>query len=110
EKALAKRNPLAYRLLRWLLSANRAHLRPLRECELIREIPCQKQFTLVTGTAEREARFQVLKREAALLSGGGTGTGSFYAFHGSRPGNWHGILQEGLKNMSGSRWMSTGAA
>ncbi|CAB1098736.1 unnamed protein product [Ectocarpus sp. CCAP 1310/34] len=110
EKALTERNPLAYRLLRWLLSANRAHLRPLREWELIPEIPCQKQFTLVTGTAEREARFQALKREAALLSRGGTGTGSFYAFHGSGPGNWHGILQEGLKNMSGSRWMSTGAA
>ncbi|CAN0353279.1 unnamed protein product, partial [Ectocarpus sp. 8 AP-2014] len=49
EKALAERNPLAYRLLRWLLSANRAHLRPLRDWELIPEIPCQKQFTLVTG-------------------------------------------------------------
>ncbi|CAM9719108.1 unnamed protein product [Ectocarpus sp. 4 AP-2014] len=110
EKALAERNPLAYRLLRWLLSANRAHLRPLRGRELIPEIPCQKQFTLVTGNAEREARFQALKREAALLSGGGTGTGSFYAFHGSGSGNWHGILQEGLKNMSGSRWMSSGAA
>ncbi|CAN0416965.1 unnamed protein product, partial [Ectocarpus sp. 12 AP-2014] len=56
EKALAKRNPLAYRLLRWLLSANRAHLRPLRECELIREIPCQKQFTLVTGESQSKFR------------------------------------------------------
>ncbi|CAM9516966.1 unnamed protein product [Ectocarpus sp. 4 AP-2014] len=101
-------NPLsyAYPLLRWLLSATRAHLRPLREDEIIREIPCAKQFMLVTGTAEREANFQRLKREAA--SNGRTG--SFFAFHGSKPDNWHAILQLGLKNMSGSKYMSSGAA
>eukprot|EP00903_Cladosiphon_okamuranus_P021144 g19422.t2 len=107
ENALSERNPLAYRLLRWLLSANRAHLRPLQGSELIKEIPCDKQFMLVTGTAERESRFQQMKQEVAAATGG---TGSFFAFHGSGSGNWHGILQLGLKNMSGSRWMSTGAA
>lgn len=49
------------------------------------------------GTAERESKFQEMKRAAARASGG---TGSFLAFHGSRPEHWHGILQEGLKNMS----------
>lgn len=53
----------------------------------------------LTGTAEREARFQTMKQEAAAANGGGTG--SFFAFHGSGPGNWHGILHMGLKNMSG---------
>eukprot|EP00752_Nemacystus_decipiens_P012584 g11144.t1 len=107
ESALSERNPLTYRLLRWLLSANRAHLRPLRGPELIKEIPCDKQFMLVTGTAEREMRFQNMKQEVAAANGG---KGSFFAFHGSGPGNWHGILQLGLKNMSGSKWMSSGQA
>ncbi|CAN0479405.1 unnamed protein product, partial [Ectocarpus sp. 12 AP-2014] len=50
-EALTKMDTLSYPLLRWLLSANRAHLRPLRGSELIPEIPCEKQFMLVTGTA-----------------------------------------------------------
>lgn len=29
--------------------SNRAHVRPLSESELIKEIPCEKQFMLVTG-------------------------------------------------------------
>eukprot|EP00903_Cladosiphon_okamuranus_P021150 g19426.t1 len=105
--ALMERSPLAYLLLRWLLSANRAHLRPLEKKELIPEIPCEKQFMLVTGTADRETRFQTMKRREAMRTGG---TGSFYAFHGSKPNNWHGILHMGLRNMSGTKYMSTGQA
>lgn len=52
----------------------------------------------IKGTAEREAKFQSMKREAARLSGT---RGSFFAFHGSGADNWHGILHDGLKNMSG---------
>ncbi|CAN0169584.1 unnamed protein product, partial [Hapterophycus canaliculatus] len=85
---------------------NRAHLRPLRGSELIQEIPCFKQFMLVTGTAEREARFQTMKRMAAKNGG----TGSFFAFHGSKSENWHGILHMGLRNMSGTKFMTAGAA
>ncbi|CAN0555244.1 unnamed protein product, partial [Ectocarpus sp. 12 AP-2014] len=47
-----------------------------------------------------------MKREAAASS---NGTGSFFAFHGSAPGNWHGILRLGIKNMSGSEYMSNGS-
>lgn len=59
-------------------------------------LPCLSQ-----GTAEREAKFQKMKREAAEKDPFGS-TGSFFAFHGSRAENWHGILREGLKNMSGA--------
>lgn len=38
-----------------------------------------------------------MKRIAARSGG----TGSFFAFHGSKPENWHGILHMGLRNMSG---------
>ena len=34
----------------------------------------------------------------------------WYLFHGSRVSNWHSILRSGIKNMSGTRFMSTGQA
>jgi len=34
----------------------------------------------------------------------------WYLFHGSRIGNWHSILRSGIKNMSGTRFMSAGQA
>jgi hypothetical protein len=33
----------------------------------------------------------------------------WYLFHGSPLGNWHSILRTGIKNMSGTRFMSVGA-
>jgi hypothetical protein len=33
----------------------------------------------------------------------------WYLFHGSNIGNWHSILRNGIKNMSGTRFMSHGA-
>lgn len=35
--------------------------------------------------------------------------GSFFAWHGSGPNNWHSILRNGLRNMSHTHLMSTGA-
>lgn len=55
------------------------------------------------GTAEREAKFQQMKRDAALDGS----AGSFFAFHGSNADNWHGILHLGLKNMSGKCLLMT---
>ncbi len=34
----------------------------------------------------------------------------WYLFHGSPIGNWHSILRTGIKNMSGTRFMTTGNA
>ncbi len=34
----------------------------------------------------------------------------WYLFHGSPLGNWHSILRSGIKNMSGTRFMTTGQA
>lgn len=34
----------------------------------------------------------------------------WYLFHGSPIGNWHSILRNGIKNMSGTRFMSSGQA
>lgn len=34
----------------------------------------------------------------------------WYLFHGSKIGNWHSIIRNGIKNMSNSKFMTTGAA
>ena len=58
------------------------------------------QFVLSTGPLEKEAEFQTLKAES----------GTLFAWHGSSWGNWHSIIRNGLKNMSKTKHMSTGAA
>jgi hypothetical protein len=40
----------------------------------------------------------------------GEGKGHFFAFHGSDTCNWHSILRTGLKNMSNTKFMTSGAA
>ncbi|CBJ31733.1 conserved unknown protein [Ectocarpus siliculosus] len=106
KEALSKIDQLLYPLLEWLLSTiHGGHLHLLKEAEAIQGVSCKKQFVL-TDTSAREECFQAMKREAAASS---NGTGSFFAFHGSAPGNWHGILRLGIKNMSGSEYMSNGS-
>ncbi|CAM9311371.1 unnamed protein product [Ectocarpus sp. 8 AP-2014] len=106
KEALSKIDQLLYPLLEWLLSTiHGGHLHLLKDVEAIQGVSCKKQFVL-TDTSAREERFQAMKREAAASS---NGTGSFFAFHGSAPGNWHGILRLGIKNMSGSEYMSNGS-
>jgi len=114
---LQKIDPLLYPLLRWILTSNRAHIRPLTEKERIPELKTQYQFVLLSSNPDREAKFQNFKRVAAgmnrffpergLPPGPG---GSCFAYHGSSTGNWHSILRTGLKNMSGTAYMTTGAA
>eukprot|EP00752_Nemacystus_decipiens_P012582 g11143.t1 len=101
--ALKTTFPLVYPLLQWLLSSEHGNLKPLRGVAF-RGFSCDRQF-IVAGSGEREARFQELKRKAATEGGS---SGSFFAFHGSSSGNWHGILRLGLKNMSDSKYMSHG--
>ena len=58
------------------------------------------QYLLVTAAPEKQEAFDALKREH----------GSCFAFHGSPIENWHAILREGLKNMSGGQGQLHGAA
>mmetsp|Transcript_12956 Transcript_12956/g.16925 ORF Transcript_12956/g.16925 Transcript_12956/m.16925 type:complete len:583 (+) Transcript_12956:151-1899(+) len=91
---------ILYPLLRWILTSNRSHLRLLQQHEKAKDIDCDAQFVLLTGPMEREKKFQEYKKAS----------GAFFAFHGSTAGNWHSILALGLKNMSGTKYMSAGAA
>ncbi len=105
---LNKLDILLYPLLRWIFTSTRAHIRPLKPSERIKEVPSKAQFALLSSTPEREARFQRLKHGAELHRG--QGKGSFYTWHGSSTSNWHSILRTGLKNLSNTSLMSTGAA
>ena len=69
---------LIYPLLMWLLTTNRAHLRPLTDRERFPNLGTRHQFVLMSGPVEKETEFQNLKREH----------GSIFCWHGSGPGNW----------------------
>lgn len=99
KETLNSAHPKAYPLLRWIISSNQAHIRPLQAEEHIPSIESKQQFVLLTAPIEKERRFQELKRQS----------GSIFAFHGSGIGNWHSILRNGLKNYSNTKYMSTGA-
>uniref|UniRef100_A0A7S2FMF6 Poly [ADP-ribose] polymerase n=1 Tax=Octactis speculum TaxID=3111310 RepID=A0A7S2FMF6_9STRA len=82
----------------WILTTNRAHLRPLEPHERFDEVGTEHQFVLMSAPVEREVAFQEMKSVS----------GSIFAWHGSGAGNWHVILRTSLKNMSGTKHMSTG--
>ena len=96
---LDKRDHMAYPLLRWILTSNRAHLAKLKTNEHISSMSTKHQYLLLSSPPAKERKFQEEKKKH----------GSFWAFHGSAFNNWHSILRNGLKNLSGTALMSTGA-
>jgi poly [ADP-ribose] polymerase 6/8 len=61
----------------------------------------EHQYLLMSGTPDKEKKFQGLKVKSE---------GVYLGFHGSAACNWHSILRCGLKNMSGSKGQINGAA
>lgn len=100
KEQLFKIHPLAYPLLRWLVASNRCHLKKLTKDEQIKEMNTEHQYLLMSGTPEKEKKFQSLKQSK----------GTYLGFHGSAACNWHSIMRVGLKNMSGSKGQVNGAA
>jgi len=90
---------LCYPLLRWCLTSNRAHMSSLKPSDRITQIGTTIQLLLLSCPPKKELKFQQEKKKK----------GSFYAFHGSAFNNWHCILRQGLKNYSGTEFMTTGA-
>lgn len=99
KKFLDSKNVMSYPLLRWILTSNRTHLAKLKPDEHIKAVPTPHQYLMLSATPARERIFQERKKQY----------GSFMAFHGSGFFNWHAILRTGLRNMSGTDLMSTGA-
>ena len=96
---LNRRHPLLLPLLRWIISSSRAHLRSLKPRESIEGFETPHQFVMLSASPEKEARFRDLYNKY----------GSLLAFHGSSTGKWFSILRIGLKNLSNTKLMSTGA-
>eukprot|EP00460_Paracercomonas_marina_P001145 EW705587.1.p2 GENE.EW705587.1~~EW705587.1.p2 ORF type:complete len:202 (+),score=72.70 EW705587.1:43-606(+) len=92
-------HPLAYGLLVWIITSNRAYLRRLRPKERFASLETEHQFVMVSSSSKREQMFLRAKDAAAARNGG---KGSIYMFHGSPMGNWHSILRTGLKTSGGA--------
>ncbi len=101
-------NPLLVPVLRWVFSSNRAYLRELEPHEQVSSLKTQHQFILLNCTPEHEHEFQASKRQLQLSHP--EKPSSIYAFHGSDTKKWHSILRSNVKNMSNTKYMSTGAA
>lgn len=91
-----------YGLIAWLMTTNSAHVRPLTEKEKIKSLKNVNQFVLLCSTPEKEAKFQEIKKKE--------GGKSIWAFHGSSMTNWFTIMRTGLKNLSNTKHMTSGAA
>ncbi|XP_024532530.1 uncharacterized protein LOC9640710 [Selaginella moellendorffii] len=94
--AAGKPERLPLKLLRFCLATDRLSLRHLGEQERL-PIACSDQFVVLYDTPEQEAVLD-------------SSTASFFAFHGSPTYNWYSILRNGVRSMSNTRYMSTGAA
>lgn len=97
---LQKAHELAWPLLNWITSSNRSHLVRLPPNYFINSMGTPYQYLLISAPPEKEAIFQRNKKQY----------GSFWAFHGSKPENWHSILRRGLINASGTSLQLNGAA
>eukprot|EP01127_Copromyxa_protea_P014223 TRINITY_DN3918_c0_g1_i2.p1 TRINITY_DN3918_c0_g1~~TRINITY_DN3918_c0_g1_i2.p1 ORF type:complete len:560 (-),score=88.31 TRINITY_DN3918_c0_g1_i2:72-1751(-) len=100
KRDLDSRDRLAFPLLRWILTSNRAHIALLSPAERIKGIGTQLQFLMLSSPPSKEKQFSAEKKIK----------GSIMTYHGSGWGNWHSIVRGGLKNLSGTTLMSTGQA
>jgi len=105
---LNDQDPLAYPLLKWLFTSNKAYVRLLKDDEKFTQFDTPYQFVFANANPEKEEQFQKLKR--AIEKKKGRGNGVIQAWHGSGFGNWHSIMRNGLKNLSRTKYMTSGAA
>jgi len=89
-----------YRLIRWVLSTNRAFIKALEPSKHVKQMNTPHQYVMLSSAPERNAKFNNYREQY----------GSFFAFHGSAVENWHAILRTGLRNLSNTKFMTTGAA
>ncbi|KAH9316839.1 hypothetical protein KI387_018608 [Taxus chinensis] len=90
---------LPYNVLRFVLFTNRLSLN-LLEDEFKLQIPHSHYQFAVLYDSEREQYYEHCRATKR----------SFFAYHGSPAENWYSILRNGLRCLSGTRYMSTGMA
>jgi hypothetical protein len=89
-----------YEMLTWILSNSRVAMLKMPEKKRISEMNTEHQYMMLVDNPERSAEFAKARAKH----------GSYFAFHGSSPENWHSILRRGLINASNTDLMTTGAA
>ena len=99
-RLMDEQHPLALGLFEWIVGSNRAHLVSVPEALKLASLGTRHQFVMLSAPPERQAAFEELKRQH----------GSKFAWHGSSSENWHSILRTGLRNLSNTKLMTTGAA
>ena len=87
-----------YYLIRFIVKSNSTHLEPIRLFDE-KQMNGVQQFK-IRYTSEIEEAFNAKISHA----------GHCFLFHGSGEENWHSILRNGLKNCSGTKLQSNGAA
>jgi len=97
---MQEHHPLCYPLFEWIRSSNRSHLESVPFSNQLARVKTRHQFVMLSAPPERQARFDQLKAQYKTT----------FAWHGSPPENWHGILRYGLKNASNTNLMLNGAS
>ncbi len=93
-------HPLSFAMLQWVVSSNRSHLVRLGREKHLACMGTPHQFLLLSAPPEVEEAFSAKKAQK----------GTVWAFHGSRSENWHAILRQGVRNLSGTAGQLNGAA
>lgn len=92
---------MLYPILHWLFMTKSCYLRTLKDSEKKTNIETTHQFVLMLNSPEKEREFVAEKEKTGK---------SFLAYHGAPPENWFSILKSGLKIMSQTKFMTSGAA
>jgi hypothetical protein len=98
--ALTRIHGLLYPLLLWVFTSSTAVLREVPPQDIMPQLSKFKQFVIQCGPTETARNFRDMK----LIHG------AKWAFHGSPLYNWHSIVRLGLRVMSKTKYMTTGAA
>lgn len=92
---------LSYKLAKYIVATNRLTIVKLGPHEVIAKVPASiEQFIVADHPSEILLSFNKMKAKH----------GSFFAFHGSPIENWYSILRNGIRSLSNTHLMTTGAA
>lgn len=99
-RILSEVHPIAPKLFDWVISSNATQLVKLDSDKHVDCMKTRHQFMMSSGSDDRAETFRKLVEKHGYV----------WAFHGSRVENWHSILRNGLRNVSGTTLQVNGAA
>lgn len=102
ESALCAKDPLLFKLVRWILNSSAGFLVQVQDAEFLASVDIREVFLFLPDDHAKLVKFDALKA--------GSGMSVTYAFHGSGNYNWSSILRDGLVVASHTPLMSTGAS